>query len=216
MIENVRKYPVATVAILSFYYAVGVVGISLEITQSLFRALVPFTLLCSLYFMWLFHESANLRLYLTALVIFILGYVIEAVGVNTGIIFGHYEYGKTLGFKLWNTPLMIGVNWLLLIYSCWTLTGIFTANRWLRYLSGSLLMVVYDLALEPVAIRLDMWSWFGAEIPLQNYIAWFFISIILFILLDINVKQIRNKIAPALFIIQLAFFIILNIVFRLT
>jgi putative membrane protein len=214
MIENVRKYPVATVAVISFYYVVGLVGLSLDRTQVLFRALVPFTLLFSLYFLWLFHEGLNLRLYLTALAILVLGYGIEAVGVNTGIIFGNYEYGPTLGTKLWNTPLMIGVNWLLLIYSCWVLTGVFTGNRWLRYLSGSVLMVIYDLALEPVAIRLDMWNWFGVPVPIQNYVAWFFVSLLLFVLLDLNLKQIRNKIAPAMFIIQLVFFIILNIIFN--
>ena len=213
MIENVRKYPVATVLVLCFYYMVGLAGLSLEKTQSLFQALIPFTLLCSLYFLWLFHEKADLRIYLTGLAIYLTGYLVESVGVNTGAIFGDYVYGKTLGIKLWNTPLMIGVNWLLLIYSCWALSGIFTVNRWLRYLAGSTLMVLYDFALEPVAIRLDMWNWHGEAVPLQNYAGWFLTSMILFIFLDLSTKDLKNKIAPALFIIQFIFFIILNIIF---
>jgi len=106
------------------------------------------------------------------------------------------------------------VNWLLLIYSCWALTGIFTGNRWLRYFAGSTLMVLYDIALEPVAIRLDMWSWRGEAVPLQNYAGWFLASLILFIIFDLSTKDIKNKIAPALFIIQFMFFILLNIIYH--
>jgi len=169
MIENIRKYPVATVLVLCLYYAVGLAGLSIEWTRPIFQALIPFTLLCSLFFLWLFHENADLRIYLTGLAIYLAGYLVESVGVNTGAVFGEYVYGKTLGIKLWNTPLVIGVNWLLLIYSCWVLTGLFTGNRWLRDFIASGLMVIYDIALEPVAIRLDMWNWFGASVPLQNY-----------------------------------------------
>jgi len=214
MIENVRKYPVATILILCVYYLVGLMGLSINKTQPLFQALVPFTLLFSLYFLWLFHEKADLRIYLTGLVIYLIGYTIESIGVNSGAIFGDYVYGKTLGIKLWNTPLMIGINWLLLIYSCWALTGIFTGNRLLRYLFGSALMVLYDIALEPVAIRLDMWNWYGEAVPMQNYTGWFLTAMILLIILDRSVGNIKNKIAPALFIIQFMFFIILNIIFH--
>ncbi len=216
MIEIVRKYPVQTVAVIAFYYTVGIVGLSIPKTQSLFQALVPFTLLCSLYFLWLFQENLSMKVYLTGLAIFILGFLVEVAGVNTGVIFGEYEYGRTLGIKLWNTPLMIGVNWLLLIFSCRALTELFIRNRWLRIVAASLLMVIYDIVLEPVAIRLDMWNWFGERVPLQNYLAWFIVSVILFLILELFVKQVRNKIAPALFIIQIAFFLVLNIVFNLT
>jgi uncharacterized membrane protein len=214
MIENVRKYPRATIIALAIYYAVGVFGLSMETTFSLFRALVPFTLLCSLYFLWLFHEGTDWKNYLVFFALFVMGYSIEAIGVNTGVIFGSYTYGTTLGFSILGTPLVIGVNWLILIYCSWIVTGLFLQNRWLRYLAGSSFMVLYDLALESVAIRLDMWTWYGNMIPLRNYVAWFLISMIFFIFLDLTVKQVRNKIAAALFIIQFMFFILLNVIFK--
>jgi bisanhydrobacterioruberin hydratase len=214
MIENVRKYPVLMIVVISFYYLVGIIGLANNATETLFKALVPFTLLLSLYFLWLFHEEKDLRFYVTGLAIFILGYFIEAIGVNTGVIFGDYEYGQTLGFEILDTPLMIGVNWLLLVYSCWALTGLISNQRWLRLLIGASLMVIYDIALEPVAIRLDMWNWKEEDIPLLNYTGWFLSSMILFFILDLSKTAIKNKIAPALFIIQFLFFIILNIVFH--
>ena len=41
-----------------------------------------------------------------------------------------------------------------------------------------MLMVVYDFALEPAAIDLNMWDW-GGPVPMQNYIAWLVISLVL-------------------------------------
>ncbi|MCK7535950.1 MAG: carotenoid biosynthesis protein [Marinilabiliales bacterium] len=42
--------------------------------------------------------------------------------------------------------------------------------------TGSLLMVLYDLILEPAAMSLDMWSWEGDRVPARNYLAWFLFS----------------------------------------
>ena len=212
MIENLRKYPVYTVAGLSVYYLVGIIGLSVDRTHLLFKSLVPFTLLFSLYFTWLFHEGSGMRIYIAALSVYLAGFLIEVAGVNTGILFGEYSYGKTLGIQLWNTPLIIGVNWLILIYACHIMTGKITRNRWLRYPAGAALMVIYDLVLEPAAIRLDMWSWTGGNIPLQNYAGWFASSLVLLIIFDLVVKDVRNKIAVPLFIIQILFFLSLNII----
>jgi len=53
-------------------------------------------------------------------------------------------------------------------------------------------------------------------VPLQNYVAWFVVSFILFIIFEYTVKQSRNKIAASLFIIQLMFFILLNLIFKIS
>ena len=53
----------------------------------------------------------------TILVVFIIGYFIEVLGVRFKFIFGEYFYGETLGLKILNTPLIMGVNWLSLSLS---------------------------------------------------------------------------------------------------
>jgi hypothetical protein len=35
---------------------------------------------------------------------------------------------------------------------------------------------MFDWIMEPVAIRLDYWTWAGGDIPMQNYFAWFVIA----------------------------------------
>ena len=73
------------------------------------------------------------------------------------------------------------------------------------------MMVVYDIVLEPAAIALDMWSW-GGPVPMQNYIAWFFISFFLILFAErTGMVQKENKVAGPLFFIQMSFFIGLNI-----
>jgi putative membrane protein len=38
------------------------------------------------------------------------------------------------------------------------------------------LALCFDIILEPVAVKFGYWSW-GHNIPLQNYLAWFVISL---------------------------------------
>ena len=45
---------------------------------------------------------------------FIVGMVAEMLGVNFGYIFGSYQYGEALGWKLFGVPLLLGANWTIL------------------------------------------------------------------------------------------------------
>ena len=80
-----------------------------------------------------------------------------------------------------------------------------------QVITGAFILLLYDLLLEPVAIQLDFWSWGGSGIPLQNYLAWFLISAIFITIWRIMKIKIENSVAFGLFIIQLTFFLILNI-----
>jgi putative membrane protein len=216
MIENVKNYPLAARIGIIVYYSVGVIGLSWDATRPVFQKVMPFSILVSMYFLWIFHENPDKRLYFSWLIIFLLGYFVEVIGVNTGLIFGEYNYGESLGIKWLETPVVMGVNWLLLIYSSSVLVARFTTNRWLAALAGSCLMVLFDLALEPVAIRLDMWNWHLSPIPVQNYVAWFVISFLFFLLQGLFVKKIENKIAVTMFIVQLLFFLVINIILAIS
>ena len=92
-----------------------------------------------------------------------------------------------------------------------TQKGIVIKVFYFRALIGAALMVVYDFALEPAAIDMDMWNW-GGPVPMQNYIAWFIISFVLIWFADkTEMVNRKNKIAAPLFFIQLLFFILLNV-----
>lgn len=109
-------------------------------------------------------------------VTYLVTFTLEAVGVKTGLIFGEYIYGDTLGIKLFEVPLIIGFNWVLVILGSVILAAKFTSNKYTVAFITGIIAVLFDIILEPVAISLDYWQWAGGAIPLQNYIAWFVIS----------------------------------------
>ncbi|MDZ7635724.1 MAG: carotenoid biosynthesis protein [Bacteroidales bacterium] len=101
--------------ILLWVYGVGLAGMLLPFTRELFIKITPLNLLFAAAFLF-YGEKPALRVIITGTVIAVASFLIEAYGVNTGKIFGHYTYGKALGPALLNTPLIIGLNWFLLIY----------------------------------------------------------------------------------------------------
>ncbi len=199
------------VAILILYFTVGIAGMALPSLHPLFVTLTPVSLLLSLFILLLFNTSWHPRLGLFFLIVFTAGIFLEAIGVNTGVIFGAYEYGSVLGPKIWHTPLMIGVNWLMLTYMTWDMTG---RLRWpvaLRIPAAAALMVLFDVIMEPVAIKMGMWTWDGQIIPVRNYLAWFVISLAFFGLAAWMKIQIRNRLSIPLWLILFVFFILLNL-----
>ena len=208
---NHKIKAVYAIAVLIIFFAVGVAGLALSATHSLFIRLTPLSLLLSLSVLLLFHPAWSLRLAIYFLIIFTAGLLVEAIGVNTGVIFGEYAYGSVLGLTIWSTPLMIGVNWLMLIYTTWDMTARVRMPVFLRILASAILMVIFDFVMEPVAIKMGMWTWSGNVIPLQNYLAWFVISFLFFALAAIMKIELRNKMSIPVWLILFTFFILLQL-----
>ncbi len=196
------------------YYAVGVAGLLLAATRDLFISLMPLTLLLSSSVLLYFHKEWHVKHIIAFFLIAVAGFFVEVLGVHTGQVFGSYTYGRALGFKLFNTPLIIGLNWLMLIYCVHSIMEN-TKMLWpLKILAAAVLMVVYDIVMEPVAISLDMWSWGDGPIPLQNYQAWFIISLLMLSLMQLAGVKTRNRLSYWLFGSQFGFFLLLNLVLR--
>jgi len=200
--------------ILIIFYTVGIVSLSLPATKEYIELLTPYTLLMNLVLLFIFHRPWKTLHVVLFSVIAVTGFLVEVAGVYTGLVFGDYQYYHTLGIRLFDTPLIIGINWLMLIYFVYHLTGLTRMKRTLKVIAGSLLMVAYDLLLEPVAIRMNMWDWSGGSIPVQNYVAWFVISIVFLSLLHLFKIRFENKISPGLFAVQAGFILSLNIIYR--
>ncbi len=207
--------PVYAVSFFVLIYIIGLVGLIYDPTRELFKSLVPVNLLFSFAGILIYHSKWSKTFILAAGLIALTGFIAEVAGVQSGLIFGEYKYGPTLGLKFMNVPLIIGINWLILVYgvaALWVNTKI---NVLLKSFFGALLMVFYDFVMEPVAIYLDFWHWKSVQVPVQNYLAWFFLSfifVLFFFRMNVTTK---NPLAIALFFIQLCFFIVLNVFFIL-
>ena len=200
------------VLVLAVLYAVGIVGILLPIHED-FILLTPFNLLVSLALVLWMHPRWDGHTLAFLFIAYFVGFGAELFGVQTGILFGEYTYGEVLGPRIWGTPLMIGVNWVMLGYSAGVIANhLMGQAHWLlRGLFAALLMVALDVLIEPVAIRYGFWSWEGDVVPLRNYLGWFLVAFPLQSLFSFWLAAVRNKVAIALFILQVLFFLILGI-----
>lgn len=199
-----------TVLFLIHFYLVGVAGMAIPATSALFLKLTPYALILNMFLLALNHKPKFSTRHLMLFgFIYIASLAIEIAGVQSGIIFGSYSYGSGLGVKLFDTPLLIGLNWVFLIYSSSALVQQWKLKGFYRVIAASIIMVLYDLVLEQVAPKIDMWSWEGDRIPLQNYIAWFVISLIFHAVTELLKIRNKNKIAAPVLIIQFIFFVLL-------
>jgi len=194
------------------FYGLGAAGLDRTHSLDLFITILPYSLLGVTALLFLVHRNWSLKQIMVFLSVAIIGYGIEVAGVITGHVFGKYSYGSTLGFKVFQTPLLIGLNWLMLIYCVYLITKKTALPVILQVIAGSMLMVFYDIIMEPVAIHLDMWSWKGNDVPLQNYLAWFVISAVMLTIFQLAKLKYQNVLASKLFFIQICFFIALNLI----
>ncbi len=200
------------ILVLSILYTVGIFGILIPIHED-FIMLTPINLLVSLALMLWVHPRWEEKALAFLFIAYFVGFGAELFGVQTGILFGEYAYGSVLGPKVWGTPLIIGANWVLLGYSAGVLINTaMPGKHWLlRGAAAALLMVGLDVLIEPVAIHYGFWSWEGEAVPLRNYLGWFLVAFPLQCLFASWLGWVRNKVAIALFILQILFFLILGI-----
>jgi putative membrane protein len=210
--------------VLLWVYGVGLAGLLVPFTRNVFIAIIPLNLIFAALFLF-YRMKPAARTVITGIFIIVTSFLIEAAGVNTGKIFGSYSYGRALGPVLWNTPLIIGLNWFILVYctnavarQLWKLiTGQghvigYKIAEWIFIIiTGALLMVGYDLLLEPAAIRLDMWSWEGALVPFRNFSAWFVISAFYHLVAKLAGEDRMNARALPLFAVQIVFFAVIDL-----
>jgi putative membrane protein len=203
---NMSKITVSVIIIILFHI-VGLIGFFVPSLRSLFLQLVPFHLLLMLTVVIINHYRPSEEFWGFAFFVFLAGIIAEWVGVHKHWIFGNYNYGPTLGTKVFDIPLMIGVNWFLLIYSVGVLMQRSRLKSMLaRIVVGALLLVLLDLLIEPVAIKFDYWSWAQNSIPLKNYISWFGLSaVFLYVFEQFKFKP-QTIVAPVLLLVQFVFF----------
>ena len=190
-------------------YLVGITGFMIPALVPLFEWLIPLNILFAFGVLLLGEEKITPRHLLLFIVCFLFGFFYELAGTKTGIIFGEYFYGKGLGLKLWDVPLLIGLNWFFMVYTSLHVIQSFTSDRLIQILSAPVLMTAYDYFLEPFAMAHDMWSWTGNSVPLQNYVAWYAGGLALCAFAVWGKFTLKNRFASGLFAVQAAFFIVL-------
>lgn len=108
-------------------------------------------------------------------------------------------------------PLIIGLNWVCIILGAIFISQLIVKDIMVSSLLTTLLAVLFDYLLEPAAVFLDYWNWMGSDIPIQNYAAWFVIAFIFaFAFGKLNLKT-KHVLPLHYFIVQIVFFLSLNL-----
>lgn len=196
--------------VLIVFHFVGFCGL-LSPYRDLFMLLTPFNLILSAILLWRHHTSEIKPLIYFFGFTFTLGFFVEYLGVNFGFLFGSYSYGETLGIKLLNVPIVIGLNWMLIIYSLATVLDRTSIPTGAKIAIGSVLAVFMDWLIEPIAIQYDFWSWDEVSIPLQNYSGWLITSAVMLAAYYLLKVKSKNKMALPLYIVQASFFALLQL-----
>ena len=126
------------------------------------------------------------------------GFLLETIGVETGWIFGHYAYGAMLQPQINGVPIAIGFAWLGIQISSLGIAQWIVKEKIDIYVLASLtaiFMVLFDVLLEPSAIYLGYWIWRDVSPPLQNYAAWFGISL-LFSMVGARLRLFHKQVPP--------------------
>ena len=197
----VKKY---LLYFLILVYISGAIGFLFN--PGFFAPFTPLTLAFTC-FVFLIHQPLNnLNYTLSFIGLAVVGFVAEVIGVKTGVVFGNYYYGNALGYKVLGVPLVISLNWGLLIN-----IGVLVAT----YLSKKPLLIAtlaafiitgVDLLIEQVASQMDYWHFSNGIAGIQNYIGWFIISFFTSWLLQKHLVKGDKKNALVFLLLQLFFF----------
>jgi len=185
-------------------YVSGAIGMVLK--PSFFLPFTPYTLLYTVFVFLIFQPTKNFKYVLSFLLIALIGFASEVIGVKTGLIFGNYFYGNSLGCKLLEVPLIISLNWALLVNASMLVsTKISTHKLVLPFLTATLATGL-DFLIEQVAPNLNFWFFKGGLAGLHNYLGWFIICFVTTFALQKQLIKGDKKIATTIIALQMLFF----------
>ena len=194
-------------------FILGFIGHGFEVSREAMIALTPWVLLISSSVVcYPAIRKANNQAVIWLVMAFTGTIVAEVIGVKSGLIFGDYKYGEVLGVKAFEVPLLIGINWVLVMLGAISLGNYFSTNTFLKALVAALIAVIFDIILEPVAITLGYWEWSAVSPPLSNYTSWFVIVFILTLVYG-KMKVSMDLTIPRFYLFaQALFFLLLQII----
>ena len=116
MLQQLSKQQIATfIAVL--FHCIGLAGI-LFYDAVLFASLTPMNLLLSAGLLIYTQKQKNSHFFSFVAVCYVVGYLVEYLGVNHQLLFGEYRYLPAMGWQWKNVPLVIGINWFIMMYCC--------------------------------------------------------------------------------------------------
>jgi uncharacterized membrane protein len=126
--------------------------------------------------------------------IYLASLVSELSGTTVGLPFGPYSYTDGLGPKWFgHVPVLIPLSWFFMAVPSFALAGRLVDPRraWVRVVAGSLVLLSWDLALDPAMSHVTkywIWGTTGAfyGMPWLNLVGWYVTGVVLMTILTLT------------------------------
>lgn len=132
---------------------------------------------------------------------FIVAFTAEAMGVNFGLVFGHYYYTRMLGVSLFGVPLLAALAWEPIVYAAFCISDMLSTREaslsplfkhkpspvWAAAI-GALATTAWDLMIDPIAVSQGWWVWVDGGpyvpyvsngVPIQNFLGWLGVAFVI-------------------------------------
>lgn len=201
MLKNYKSY---LLCFLILVYVSGSIGF--VVNPAFFSPFTPYTLLLTCFVFLIHSPLADKKFLIAFFSIAFLGFIIEVIGVKTGLVFGKYSYGNGLGIKLLEVPLIISINWAMLICAgIRIVSGLFTNGK-IALLVAVLLVTLIDLLIEQVAPKLDFWQFEGGLPSFHNYLGWIGVAFFTSYFFYPTIIKGNRNVSLIILILQIIFF----------
>jgi putative membrane protein len=181
-------------------------SIGFIVNPPFFSPFTPYTLLLTCSVFLIHNPLADKKFLFAFFSIAFLGFIIEVIGVKTGLVFGKYSYGDGLGFKLLDVPLIISINWAMLIFAGIRIVSSIFTYKIKILIVAALLVTVVDLLIEQVAPKLDFWQFDGGLPGLHNYLGWIGVAFFTSYFFYPTIIKGNRSVSLIILILQIIFF----------
>src|SRR4030065_675500 len=132
---------------------------------------------------------------------FVVAFIAEAMGVNFGLVFGHYHYSEILGPSLFGVPFLAALAWEPIVYAAFCLSDMLSVRMaslspvfkqtispiWAAAI-GAFATTAWDMMIDPIAVSQGWWVWVGGGpyvpyvangVPIQNFLGWLGVAFVI-------------------------------------
>lgn len=139
---------------------------------------------------------------------------VEGFAVVKGFPYGSFSYSELLGFRLFGVvPWTVAFAWTPLILAAYAISHRLIENVFVRILSAALILIAFDLVLDPGAVYMGFWkysaggSYYG--VPFSNFAGWLLSGIAGAGIVEIMVRRFKPLLpTPAQLILSAGFTVI--------
>ena len=97
------------------FYSIGILIHLTALNEKILNYLTPISLLAINILVIAYGFIGIKKSLIWLIASYLLTFFLEVIGVKSGLVFGSYEYGNGLGLKFLDVPLIIGLNWVVVV-----------------------------------------------------------------------------------------------------